>query len=149
MEEGTEWTLPNLKRLDLSDVKTTHIKVNYALPKSVGVDNGGRLHQISLTWKDKRHSAKAWNYHQLGLELPVSKERMLFVDVRDCATKLSIVAPSATKIHLKRCKVLKELDIDSPLLLDLVVGNSVLTIKKMVESFSKKCPWLKKVTLEL
>ena len=74
---------------------------------------------------------------------------MVFLDAKECADRLTVVAPLATKIHLKGCRALKELDIDCRPLLDLVVKNSPPTISKMVKSFSKKTPWLKKVTLEM
>ena len=149
MEDDTEWTLPNLKLLHLSDVDTTHIIVNYALAKGVGVESDGRSHQVSLDWKDKRQAADAWTFRQLGLELRVSKENVIFVDAKDCVTKLRIVAPSVTKIHLKRCTILKKLDIDCRLLVELVVGTSHPTIKKVVDNISNKCPLLKKVNLEM
>ena len=132
MDEGTEWTLPNLRELELGEVKTTHITVNYVPPTDVGVDSSGQVHQISLDWKNKRRNAEVPGAR--GILLRVSKEKMLFLDVKDCATKLRISAPLATKMHLKGCGALKELQIDCPLLLDLVVGNSPPTMRKMVES---------------
>ena len=149
MEEGTEWTLPNLRRLDLSEVKTTHITVNYVTPKGVGVDSGVQVHQLSLDWKQKRESREVWDFRRRGIFLRVTKDNLLFLDAKDRAAKLRIVAPSATKMHFKRCGALRELDIDSRLLLDLAVGNSPPTIRKMVGKFSHKCPWLKSVTLEM
>ena len=124
MEEGTEWTLPNLRELDLVDVKATHITVNYVTPTSVGVDSGVQVHQLSLDWKDKRGSAKVMSFGLRGVLLRVSKDNVLFLDAKDCATKLRIVAPLVTKMYLKRCRALRELDIDCRLLLDLAVGNS-------------------------
>ena len=122
--------------------------MNYASATSVGAYASGQVHQISLDWKDKRRCVKNSGIPR-GISLRVSKEKALFLDVKDCATKLRIVAPSTTKMHFKGCGALKELDIDCPLLLDLVVGNSPSTIKKMVENLSKKSPWLKKVTIEM
>ena len=61
MVEGTEWTLPNLRHLGLSEVKTTHITVNYVPPTGVGVDNDGQVHQISLDWKYKRQNKMNWD----------------------------------------------------------------------------------------
>ena len=149
MEEGTEWTLPSLRRLDLSEVKATHITVNYVTPTSVGVDSGGQVHQLFLDWKDKRGSKKALCFGLRGVLLRVSKDNVLSLDAKDRAAKLRIVAPSVTKMYLTRCGALRELDIDGRVLLDLVVGNSPPTIRKMVGSFSHKCPWLKNVTLEM
>ena len=134
--------MPNLRELDL-------VEVNYVTPTSVGVDSGGQMHQLSLDWKNKRESREIWDFRRRGIFLRVSKEKALFLDAKDCATKLRIVAPSATKMHLNGCGALRELDIDCRLLLDLVFGNYPPTIMKMVERFRHKCPWLKKFTLEI
>ena len=149
LEEGTEWTLPNLRQLGLRDVKTYHITVNYVPPTGVGVDSSGEVHQISVDWKDKHQSRTNWDPRYHGIVLQLSKEKVFSLDAKDGATKLRIVAPLATKMHLKGCGALKELDFDCPLLLDLGVRNATSTIQKMVESFSKKSPWLKLVTLEM
>ena len=78
--------------------------------------------------------------------LRVSKEKALFLDVKDCATKLHVAAPLATKMHLKVCYgTLKELEIDYPLLLNLLVENPPPTKRKM----EPKSLWSKEITLEL
>lgn len=145
---GKEWTLPNLRQLQLGGVGTTHITVNYVLATSVGVDGGGQVHQISLNWKNERRCAKVSDFGPRGLLLQVSKEKALFLDVKDCATKLRVAAPLAIKMHLKVCcGAWKELEIDCPLLLNLVVENPPPTMRKTAEE--PKSPWLKEVTVEL
>ena len=111
LEEGTEWTLPNLRQLDLGVVKTTHITVNYVPSKGVGIDGGGQVHQVSLDWKGKGQRKRIWDIRECGILLRVSEESAFFLDAKDCATDLRIVAPSATKMHLKGCGALKKLDI--------------------------------------
>ena len=132
--------MPNLRKIDLGGVETTHITVNY----DMRTDLGGQVHQISVHWIDSSFG----DIRQRGISLRVSKEKVIFLDVKNAVTKLHIVALSATQIHLKGCGALKELDIECPLLVELVVGNSPPTIKKMVESLSKVSPWLRKVTME-
>ena len=142
---GTEWTLPNLRRLDLGGQTTTHITVKYDRPSRCGVE----AHRISVRWTDRRRVASAANYRDRGVLMWMSKANVLFLDGKDRVNSLHIVAPTITEMHLKGCEALRKLVIESRILTVLVFENCHASILKMVKLFPETHPWLKRITLEV